>query len=143
MGKNATNIVLKIGSVELIGETNHNFSMNVNVIDVSSKASGRFRRILPGRVAENISFESLLNDTNETDYGWKEAKAAAKAGTLITWTIMQLDDTGTQVDGTDMDTGSGYITSLTKDNPDNNRSTMSGTIEVDDETTTSSYTAGA
>jgi hypothetical protein len=141
MGKNATNIVLKIGSVELIGETNHSLSTSVDVIDVSSKASGRTRRILPGRVAENISFESLLDDTNETDYGYKEAHGAAKAGTLISFTIMEVDDAGTQVDGTDEINGSGYITSVTKDAPDNDRSTMSGTIEVDGDLTVESYSA--
>jgi len=141
MGKNATNIVLKIGSVELIGETNHSLSSSADVIDVSSKASGRTRRILSGRVSENISFESLLDDTNITDYGYKEAHGALKAGTLISFTIMEVDTTGTQVDATDMISGSGYITSLTKDAPDNDRSTMSGTIEVDGDLTVETYSA--
>ena len=89
MGQNATFIKLKIGVKEFVGETSNSLSSSVDVIDVSSKASGRVRRILPGRVAENISFESLADDTNSTDYGYADAHAAAKNGTLITWTIVR------------------------------------------------------
>lgn len=123
MSKNATNIILKIGTKELIGEINNSISSSVDVIDVSSKASGRVRRILPGRVSENISFESLADDTNSTDYGFSDAHAAMKDGTSVSWTITR--------GVVEIKSGSGYIMSLTLDNPDNDRSTMSGTIEID------------
>lgn len=123
MSKNATNIILKIGTKELIGEINNSISSSVDVIDVSSKAGGRIRNILPGRVSENISFESLADDTNATDYGYATAYAAMKDGTLVAWTITRGAVT--------IKSGNGYIMSLTLDNPDNDRSTMSGTIEID------------
>lgn len=142
MTQNATFIKLKIGTKFLIGETSASLSSTADIIDVSSKASGRVRRILSGRVSENISFESLCDDTNVTDYGYSDAHAALKAGTLITFTIMRVDETtGDQVDGSEQITGSGIISSLTKDYPDNDRSTMSGTIEIDDELTVGTYTA--
>lgn len=123
MSKNATNIILKIGGDELIGEINHSINSNVDEVGISSKASGRARRLLPGRVSENISFESLADDTNSTDYGYATAHAAMKAGTSISWTITR--------DAVTIKSGDGYIMSLTLDNPDNDRSTMSGTIEID------------
>ena len=87
MSKNATNIILKIATKELVGELSHSINSGVDVIDVSSKAGGRTRNILPGRVGETISFESLADDTNTTDYGYSTAHAAMKDGTLVAWTI--------------------------------------------------------
>lgn len=122
MSKNATNIILKIATKELVGELSHSINSGVDVIDVSSKAGGRTRNILPGRVGETISFESLADDTNATDYGYSTAHAAMKDGTLVAWTITRSTET--------IKSGNGYITSLTLDNPDNDRSTMSGTISI-------------
>ena len=122
MSKNATNIILKIATKELVGELSHSITSGIDVIDVSSKAGGRTRNILPGRVSETISFESLADDTNATDYGYSTAHAAMKAGTLVAWTITRSTET--------IKSGNGYITSLTLDNPDNDRSTMSGTISI-------------
>ena len=122
MSKNATNIILKIATKELVGELSHSINSGVDVIDVSSKAGGRTRNILPGRVGETIPFESLADDTNATDYGYSTAHAAMKAGTLVAWTITRSTTT--------IKSGNGYITSLTLDNPDNDRSTMSGTISI-------------
>ena len=121
MAKNATNIILKIGAKELVGELNHSINSTVDVIDGSSKKSARISRKLPGRVSENISFESLADDTS-TDYGYSDAHTAMKAGTKIGFSIVR--------DLVTIKTGNGYIASLTKDNPDNDRSTFSGTIEV-------------
>ena len=137
---NATYIVLQIATKDLVGETNHSLSSSVDVIDISSKASGRTRNILPGRVAENISFESLADDQS-SDYGYSTAHAAMKAGTQVAIKIMRVDTAGTQVDGSLQKTGNGYITQLTKDEPDNDRSTMSGTIEVDGDLTVAAYSA--
>ena len=138
---NATYIKIAIGTKELIGETSTSISSSVDVIDVSSKESGRTRRIIPGRVSENVSFESLCDDLNTTDYGYSDAHGALKAGTLVSCTIKRYDSSGTQVEGSKAYTFDGYITSLTKDNPDNDRSTMSGTIEIDGAVTISTYTA--
>lgn len=122
MAQNATNIILKIATKELVGELSHSISSSVDIIDTSSKATGRTRELLPGRVSENISFESLADDTNATDYGYSTAHAAMKAGTLVAFTLTR--------DAVTIKSGNGYITSLTLDNPDNDRSTMSGTIEI-------------
>ena len=122
MSKNATNIILKIATKELVGELSHSINSGVDVIDVSSKAGGRTRNILPGRVGETISFESLADDTNTSDYGYSTAHVAMKDGTLVAWTITRSSTT--------IKSGNGYITSLTLDNPDNDRSTMSGTISI-------------
>jgi hypothetical protein len=139
MGQNATYIKIKIGSTDLIGEVSSSLSSSVDAIDVSSKANGRIRNVLPGRVAENISFESLADDTNTTDYGYDDAYTAMAAGTKVSFTIYRVDSEDVQVNPSQEITGSGYITSLTLDNPDNDRSTMSGTIEIDDELTVGTY----
>ena len=139
MGQNATYIKLQIGGSDFVGETSMSVNSSVDAIETSSKAGGRVRTLLPGRVAENISFESLADDES-ADYGYDDAYTAMAAGTEVSFEIMRVDSTGSQVDGSEKITGSGYITSLTQDNPDNDRSTMSGTIEVDDELTVTTYT---
>lgn len=126
MAQNATFIKLKIATKELVGEISSSISSSVDIIDASSKKSARVRRILPGRVSENISFESLADDLS-SDYGYSDAHTAMKAGTVVAWTIVR--------DAVTLKAGNGYIASLTLDNPDNDRSTMSGTIEVDNVTT--------
>lgn len=139
MAQNATFIKLKIDGDVLIGEISSSIGSTVDIIDASSKASGRAREILPGRVGENISFESLADDTNVADYGYGTAYAAMAAGTKIDFELVRVDETDTQIDPSQQITGSGYISSLTLDNPDNDRSTMSGTIEIDDEATVETY----
>lgn len=143
MGQNASFIKMKIGTKDFIGELSNSMNSNVDEIGISSKASGRTRELLPGRVIENISFESLADDTNVDDYGYDDAYAAMAAGTKIDFTIYRVDPAGDQVDASRETTGSGYIMSLTLDNPDNDRSTMSGTIEIDDESTVGTYTEPA
>ena len=140
MAENATYIKLKIGLKVLVGELSHSINSSGDVIEVSSKASGLVRRILPGRVKSNISFESLADDAS-ADYGYADAHAAMTAGTLVTFSIIRVDSDGNPVTGGQKMTGSGYFSSLTKDNPDNDRSTFSGTLEIDDKTTIAPYTA--
>ena len=140
MSQNATFIKVKIGSTDFIGETSHSINSAVDEINTSSKAGGRVNEILPGRVGENISFESLADDTNSADYGYDDAYTAMVAGTSVSFTIYRVDSEDDQVNPSLQVTGSGYITSLTLDNPDNDRSTFSGTIEIDGDLTVGSYT---
>lgn len=139
MGQNATFIKLYIEDTVLVGEVSDSINSTGDIIDVSSKASGRERNVLPGRVSENISFESLANDAS-SDYGFAAAYTAMTDGTKVSFKIIREDASGDQVVGSQVVSGDGYITSLTKDNPDNDRSTFSGTIEIDDETTVGVYT---
>ena len=140
MAHNASYIKVKIGSTDFIGELSSSLASAVDAIDVSSKATGRTRELLPGRVSENISFESLADDTNTTDYGYDDAHTAMAAGTEISFTIYRTDSADAQVNPSLEVTGNGFITSLTLDNPDNDRSTFSGTIEVNGELTVGNYT---
>lgn len=121
-GSNATFIKVNIGAKVLIGELSNSLNSSADIIDISSKACGRTSRKLPGRVKHTLNFESLADDTNSSDWGYGDAHAAQVAGTLVGFTIKRSNVT--------LATGSGYITSLTKDNPDNDKSTFSGTISV-------------
>ena len=138
-GHNATFIKLLINDTELVGEISNGISSTVDDIDLSSKKTGRQSDGLPGRISENISFESLADDTS-ADYGYALAKAAMDDGTLLPIKIIRTDEAGAQVSGSEITTCSGYITSLTLDNPDNDRSSMSGTIEIDGDTIVGTYT---
>jgi predicted secreted protein len=131
MGQNATYIKIQFDDTDLVGELSQSINSTADIIDVSSKATALAREILPGRVSENISFESLADDAS-ADYGWAAVYAAMTAGTIVTFTIVRVDSSNVEVPGAEIITGSGYFSSLTKDNPDNDRSTFSGTLEIDD-----------
>lgn len=122
MGQNATFIKLKIGVKLLVGETSSSFSSSSDILDKSSKASARVRRILTGRYRDEVTFDSMADDTNSTDYGFKDAHAAAKAGTILEWSIVR--------GAVEIASGVGFLTSLSKNNPDNEVTTFSGTIRV-------------
>lgn len=121
-GSNATFIKVNIGAKVLIGELSNSLNSSADILNTSSKASGRVSRKLPGRVKHTLNFESLADDTNSTDWGYGDAHTAQVAGTSVSFTIKRASVT--------IATGAGYITSLTKDNPDNDKSTFSGTISV-------------
>lgn len=137
--ENATFVKLKIATKELIGEVSHSFNSSVDVIDISSKAGGRTRSLLPGKVTENISFESMADDSNGTDYGYSDAHTAMKAGTSVAFSIIRVDTANAQVNPSLQQSGNGYITSLTRNAPYNDKATFSGTIEVSGDTTNSTY----
>lgn len=122
MGQNATFIKLKIGVKVLVGETSSSFSSSSDILDKSSKASARVRRILPGRYRDEVTFDSMADDTNSTDYGFKDAHTAAKAGTILEWSIVR--------GAVEIASGVGFLTSLNKNNNDNELTTFSGTIRV-------------
>ena len=122
MAENGTFIKIKIGVKELVGELSNSIASTADVINASSKKSGYVSRKLPGRVTNSLSFESLADDTNLTDYGWSDAHAAMKARTLLSFTVVK--------GVTTIHTGSGILSSLTKSDPDNATSTMTGTIEI-------------
>ena len=122
MAENGTFIKLKIGVKELIGELSNSLSASADIINGSSKKSGYVSKKLGARVSNSLSFESLCDDLNSTDYGFSDAHTAMKARTLLSFTIVK--------GVTTLHTGQGILSSLTKDNPDNDRVTMSGTIEI-------------
>lgn len=121
MARNATLIKITIGGAELVGELSNAVDVSGDIIDVSSKKSGRVRKILGGKVVKTVNFESLADDLS-SDYGWSDAQAAAKDGTNIAWVIISGAVT--------IDSGNGFLSGLTLDLPDNDRSTFSGTIRV-------------
>ena len=136
--QNGTFIKLLIDSTVLIGEISSSVQGSMDEIDTSSKDSGLVSHSLPGRLSESISFESLADDTS-ADWGYATALAAINAGTILSFEINRYDSLGVQVDPSQYISGSGYLSSLTLDNPDNDKSTMSGTIEIDDSTTVGTY----
>lgn len=136
--QNGTFIKLLIDDTLLIGEISNSINGSMDEIDTSSKDSGLVSHSLPGRLSESINFESLADDTSN-DWGYATALAAINAGTKLSFKIQRFDALGVQVDPSQAVSGDGYLSSLTLDNPDNDKSTMSGTIEIDDSTTVETY----
>lgn len=127
--KNGTTIVLKIGTSLLVGETTSSISFSRDMIETTSKSStNQAKTYIPGEKGATISASGIY-DPDAVGYGFSEAFGAIDAGTMISW-IMG----GTTV-ADPIYYGSAYITSVTKDNPQNDKSTFSIELQVTGEVT--------
>lgn len=127
--KNGTKVVLKLGGLLLVGETTSSQSFTRDMIETTNKHStNQSKTFIPGEKGSTLSVSGLY-DPDAVGYGFSEAYAAWDAGTLIPFI-----NGGTEVSDT-IYTGNGYISSLTKDSPQNDKSTFSIELQVTGEVT--------
>jgi len=93
------------------------------VIDISSKEK-RARRILPGRYSCTLNLDGLYVP-DDTAYGLLQS--AMRNGTLIQVMIQRENE--------QIESASGVVTSLSREYPDQDESTVTITIEIDGEWT--------
>lgn len=128
--KNGSLIVLKLATKKIVGETNNSMSFTRDMIETTNKHSvGLAKTYIPGEKGATLSAGGLFDPTDITNWGFDDAFAAWNAGTLIAF-IMGGTETG---DATY--SGSAYISSLSKDNPQNDRSTFTVELQVTGEIT--------
>lgn len=124
--------------------TNHSVEEDMETRDRASKDTGMWRRKVPGLLGWSVSCEALSLYDGYTYHDIKALKDArnlvkvkvagrAAVGDNDTWVPEATDDKYLQ--------GSGYITSLSENHPNNEDSTLSVTIEGDGELETKTVTA--
>ena len=134
--KVGTLVKIKIATKELVGELSTSLATAVNIIEVSSKASGRASNFEYGRVAETVSVSSIATtDGSATEENWKDAQAAAVAGTKVAVEITEFDSGGSEVAGAINIAGTALLSNVTLDIPDNDRLTFSADLSFDGATT--------
>lgn len=134
--KVGTFVKIKIGTALMVGETSVSLSSAVTMIETSSKTSGNASTFEYGRIAETISIASIgTTDSTETAYNFQAARTAAKAGTKVTFEMTEYDSAGSEVAGAHNIAGTALVQNVTWDNPDNDVTTFSLDLQVDDETT--------
>jgi TP901-1 family phage major tail protein len=101
------------------GQTNVKIDEARSEIDISSKDSDN-KRVLPGRYSSNLTLDALYISSDD---GYAALKAAIRDGTLILVAV--------QEDGETIETADALITSLSKNHPDQDKSTFTASLTVD------------
>lgn len=124
--KVGTLVKLKIGTIFMVGEMSSSMASVANLIEVSSKASGRASNFEYGRISETLSVSSI-GSTNAAiaTYNYKAALAAQVAGTKVEVAITEYTTAPLPVSGAIMISGTVLIGSVSTENPDNDKLTFS------------------
>ena len=133
-------IFITIGGNLLVGQTSLSYSSACDMIDISSKDTGRFREFAPGKISKTISAGGLGSATKETtNEGYYELEDAQDAGSSVTFVVTQFTDktAGTPATGVESRTGTAYISNLTWDANDNEAISFSCDLQVTGEVTKS------
>jgi hypothetical protein len=131
--KVGTVVLITIGGNELVGELSTSLATAVNLIEISSKASGRASNFEYGRIADTVSVSSIATTNGAaTEETWKALHDALVAGTKVAVVITEYDAPGgTAVVGAVNISGSALIGNLTEEIPDNDRMTYSCDLTFD------------
>jgi predicted secreted protein len=122
--QNGTNLVLKIGSKTFVGESSNSLNFTSDMIETTSKAStSGAKTYIPGETGCTISASGIY-DPASANWGYSDALTALQAGTSLTFYLGGFDT------GDKFYSGSCYISSLTIDNPQNDKSTWSCELQV-------------
>jgi hypothetical protein len=130
--KVGTLVKIKIGTIFMVGESSLSMASVANLIEVSSKASGRASNFEYGRVAETLNITSIAS-TNATigTYNWKAAQAAQVAGTKVEAAFTEYNAAGAVVSGAIIVSGTCLIGNVNFDGPDNDKLTFSMDLTFD------------
>ena len=130
--KLGTCVKMTIDDKLFVGELSSNMATAVNLIELSSKESCRASNFEYGRVSESASVSSIATtDGAATTENWKDAQAAAVAGTKVAIVITELDEAGADVVGAIKITGSALLSNVTLDIPDNDKLTFGCDLQFD------------
>lgn len=125
MAKNGSDVLLLIGTAKISGETANSLNLIRDAIETTHKHSpDKAKTYIPGESGATISVSGCLDPLNVVDWGYSTAFAAWEGSTVFTFKV------GGIVAGDKYYTGSAFITSLTLDNPQNDRSTFSVELQV-------------
>lgn len=106
----------------IAGLTANTLTIGQEVIDVSNKSSGEWRKLLRGRKSWSVSGEGRFDDAAE--YGYEQLKAAIDGNTQ---TLIRYGDEGDA--NTDVYDGEVILTNLERNDPDEDAATFSVTAE--------------
>lgn len=124
---NGTNLKLYVDTVLLGHLTSNSLGLSANMIETSSKDTGKYAEFIAGRLTGTVSFEAL-HYFNATE-GYKEMIADIKAGTQVA-----LEITNSNADDYKW-TANALLSSLDVDFPDDDIVSYSGEFQITGEPT--------
>lgn len=131
--KVGTLVILTLSTKEMVGEMSTSLATAVNVIDISSKASGRATNVEYGRITETLSVSSIATtDGSATSKNWEDLHADIVAGTKVPVVITEYSEAGgAAVAGAINIAGTAVLSNLNWDIPDNDKQTFSCDMTFD------------
>jgi len=122
---NGTLILLKVEGNVIEALTTNSFESSTDMIECTSKSSGRFKEFIPGEMGATISFEGKYNDTGTgANLTMADLMGYYVAGTKVDFVM------GGTTASNEIVEGEGYLSDITWDAPQNEITTFSGTIQV-------------
>lgn len=126
--KNGTLILLKVEGNVIEALTTNSFESSADMLECTSKSSGRFKEFLPGEMGSTIPFEGRYDSApTGANEGFTSLIGYYKAGTNVDFIL------GGTTAADEIILGSGYFSDFTWDAPQNDISMFSGTIQVSGE----------
>lgn len=132
--KTGSLVFMKIEDLINVGETSSSFAQDSNMIEVSSKLSGRDTNIEYGRLNRTFTVNNIADsDPNVLVFGIKDALDAQANGTKVTVSITSYTDktAATAVEGDTILSGECIITNVSFEAGDDAALTFSMTLQVD------------
>lgn len=131
--KVGTFVKLEIGGVMLVGEQSNSLSSTANMVETSSKVTGRKSAFEYGRLNRSLSAESLsASDAPSTAFAFKTAFEYQESGTKIPFSVAEYDADGEVVAGSIAFSGMALISEVSQENPDDDTLTFSISLQVDE-----------
>ena len=118
---NGTDLLLYVNGVAVAHASSHSLSMGMNTLDASTKSSAGWKDLKPGQRSWNISGEHLY--AFDAAFGATGLMAIFTARSLVTVKFATTNNLNKRF------TGSGYLTSLDLNAPNEENSTFSFSIE--------------
>ena len=122
MAVNGTTMILDIDGTLISCETHSNLSLTKDMIETTCKDSGSSKTYIAGEGGGTI--DVTANYSQSPAYGYSEAFAAYDAGTEIVWKF------GSTVATEKYYTGSAIFSDIALANPQNDKSTWTGTLQI-------------
>lgn len=128
-----TFVKMTIGGVVMVGETSNSFTSTANMIETSSKVSGRKSAFEYGRINRNVSVESIAGSSPDaTKNGFDTAFSYQEDGTKVPFQIAEYGADGLPVVGSLAFSGMALVSDISQDNPDDDVMTFSLSLQVDE-----------
>ena len=128
-----TLVIMKIGTVTMVGESSTSFKSAQTMIETSSKLTGMASTFKGGRINQTMSVSSMAStDPAATTYGIKQALDAQASAVeqVVTITEYTTAAASTALTGAIKLTANCLLSDITWDNPDNGKQTMALSLQI-------------
>lgn len=122
---NGTLILLKVEGEVIEALTSNSFESSTDMLECTSKSSGRFKEFIAGEIGSTLPFEGKYNDApTGTNKGFADLIAYYRAGTKIDFLM------GGTATSNEIIEGECLIADMKWDAPQNGITMFSGTLQV-------------